>query len=101
MIRTNKDYTKRIKERLVEKNPELYGDISEYLIKQVVDYFTMNMVTILFGHKAVSVLNYLNIYPSPKQLYEYRMSVLTRKSVMDLQDVFDTKKKEIEKKENK
>ena len=94
MIRTNKDYAQRIKERLVQKDPDLYSSLSVTKIRVVLNYFTKNIVMAMLKHRHASVTNVLNIYPNPNQLFEYRMSLLKKQSMKSLRPYFSQLKKE-------
>jgi len=88
MIRTNKDYAHRVKERLMKKNPEVFSGLSEIKIRVVLNYFTKNMAVTVFKHRHASVTNFLNIYPNPSQLFEYRVSFLKRVPMASLWKYF-------------
>lgn len=68
MIKTNKDYAKRIKDRLVSRN-EVYKHLKLTSITKVLNYFTKNIETVVFINKHVSITDYLNIYPDSTQLF--------------------------------
>ena len=88
MIRENKDYVKRVKERLVLKHPGVFTHLSERHILVVLNYFTKNMAMAVFKHRHASISNFLNIYPNSNQLFEYRISLIMKKPMYKLWSYF-------------
>ena len=101
MIRTNKDYAKRVKERLDAKYPGLYSDVPEAKIRGVIQFFTRNITRTVYMHHHASVLNFFNISPNTNQLFEYRMTLLKRKTVKELWPYLKSIKAEIKSKNKK
>ena len=94
MIRTNKEYAKRVKERLMEKDPELYSELSELKIRGILNFFTKNIAITVYKHRHASVTNFFNIYPNANQLFEYRMTLILKKSYGYLSNYFKILKEE-------
>ena len=86
MIRTNRDYAKRIKERLVLKNPELYSEIPEIKIRGILNFFTKNITMVVYKHHHASVTNFFNISPNTNQLFEYRKRFTLNKPFRDIRE---------------
>ena len=84
MERTNKDYSKRVKEKLIEKYPEVFKDIKESTIKKVIDFFTRNIEAIVFRKEHISITNFLNIYPHASDLYQDRYAYMKGKPLSQL-----------------
>jgi hypothetical protein len=88
MIVHNRDFTARIKVRLMEKDPELYKDITESQVLTEVNFFTRNISYAVFRHKHISVHKLFNIFPNANKIFEYRLSCIKQKSVAKLNKYF-------------